>query len=154
MRIRVGVVGAHDCGDREATLAYEVGRRLAQRGAVVVTGGLAGVMYHACRGAAEGGGLTIGLLPGADAAAANQYVAIPIPTGMGELRNGLIVRASQGVIAVGGGWGTLSEIALARRAEVPLVGLATPYPETLDFPRMQTAEEAVSFILDRVGGPN
>jgi|SRR6185437_5725281 len=106
-------------------LAEEVGRRLAEAGAVVVCGGLAGVMAAACRGAATAGGVTVGLLPGEDRAAANPWVAIPVPTGLGELRNGLVVRASDAVVAVGGSYGTLSEVALALKAGKTVAGLGT-----------------------------
>jgi uncharacterized protein (TIGR00725 family) len=117
----VGVVGpgegaaAHDCA-----VAEEVGRLLALRGAIVVTGGLGGVMAAAAAGASSAGGLSVGLLPGADRADGNDSNVL-IPTGLGELRNGLLVRACDVVIAVGGSWGTLSEIALARRAGVAVV---------------------------------
>jgi uncharacterized protein (TIGR00725 family) len=100
-----------------------VGRELAARGAVVVCGGLGGVMEAACRGAKAGGGRTVGILPGIDRAAANPFVDTAIPTGLGEARNALVVRAADALIAVGGGYGTLSEIALALKAGKPVVGL-------------------------------
>jgi len=118
----VGVVGR---GDAESDEAFEVGRLLAERGAVVVTGGLGGVMASAARGAASAGGLVVGLLPGLDRSAANEWVSVAIPTGLGELRNGLVVRASDALIAVGGGYGTLSEIALALKAGKPVVGIGS-----------------------------
>jgi uncharacterized protein (TIGR00725 family) len=102
-----------------------VGRLLGSRGAVVVTGGLGGVMAAACRGASSVGGLTVGLLPGLDRAAANEWVSVAVPTGLGELRNGLVVRAADAVIAVGGGYGTLSEIALALKAGKRVVGIGS-----------------------------
>lgn len=151
MRPRIGVIGSHDCTDREAALAHEVGLRLARAGVIVVTGGLGGVMRHACAGAVEGEGLTVGILPGADAAEANEYVIVPIPTGMGEMRNALVVRASQALIAIGGGWGTLSEIALARRTAVPVLGLGSRFPEGLDYHRARSAAEAVRWALSHVG---
>jgi uncharacterized protein (TIGR00725 family) len=92
---------------------------------VLVCGGLGGVMEAACRGAKGSGGLTVGILPGADRAAANPFVDVAIPTGLGEARNALVVRAADAVIAIGGGYGTLSEIALALRAGKPVVGLGT-----------------------------
>jgi uncharacterized protein (TIGR00725 family) len=117
----VAVVGpGEDAGPDECAVAREVGRLLAERGAVVLTGGLGGVMAAAVEGASAAGGLTVGLLPGADRAAGNAS-SVLIPTGLGELRNGLLVRSADAVIAVGGSWGTLSEIALARRAGVPVV---------------------------------
>ena len=105
--------------------AQEVGRLLAENGATLICGGLGGVMAAACQGAAGAGGLTIGLLPGTDRTSANQWVSVAIPTGLGELRNGLVVRAAEAVIAVGGGYGTLSEVALALKAGTTVIGLGT-----------------------------
>ena len=90
-----------------------------------MTGGLGGVMEAACRGARDAGGTTIGILPGADRSAANAYVDVAIPTGLGEARNALVVRAADALIAVGGAYGTLSEIALALKAGKRVVGLGT-----------------------------
>jgi uncharacterized protein (TIGR00725 family) len=109
-------------------VAEEVGRLLARRGAVVVCGGLGGVMEAACRGARSRGGLTVGILSGLDREAANGWVMVALPTGLGEARNALIVRAADAVVAIGGGWGTLSEIALALKAGVPVVGIGTWEP--------------------------
>ena len=122
----VAVVGA-GADVRPAALAdaETVGTLLARRGAVVVTGGLGGVMEAACRGARMVGGTTLGLLPGEDRAAANRWVSVAVATGMGELRNGLVVRASDAVIAVAGEYGTLSEIALALKLGRRVVGLGT-----------------------------
>jgi uncharacterized protein (TIGR00725 family) len=100
-----------------------VGRELAERGAVVVCGGLGGVMEAACRGAKAAGGQTVGILPGSDRVAANPFVDVAIPTGLGEARNALVVRAADALIAVGGGYGTLSEIALALKAGKRVAGL-------------------------------
>jgi uncharacterized protein (TIGR00725 family) len=105
--------------------AEEVGREIARRGAVLVCGGLSGAMEAACRGARGAGGTTIGILPGLDRRAANDYVDIALPTGMGELRNGLIVRGADVVIAVAGEFGTLSEVAFALKTGVPVVGIDT-----------------------------
>jgi len=104
-------------------VAEAVGRELAARGAVVVCGGLGGVMEAACRGAKKAGGLTVGILPGTDRAAANAFVDVAVPTGLGEARNALVVRAADALIAVGVGYGTLSEIALALKAGKRVVGL-------------------------------
>ena len=90
---------------------------------MVVCGGLGGVMEAACRGAKEGGGVTVGILPGTERAAANAFVDVAIPSGLGEARNALVVRAADALIAVGGGYGTLSEIALALKAGKRVVGL-------------------------------
>ncbi|MGI8413843.1 MAG: TIGR00725 family protein [Solirubrobacteraceae bacterium] len=121
----VAVVGAAQATPALVTAAQAVGRDLALAGAVLLTGGHGGVMAAACRGAASAGGVTVGILPGADRAGANEWVAVAIPTGLGELRNGLIVRAADVVIAVGGAYGTLSEVALALSTGVPVVGLGT-----------------------------
>lgn len=107
------------------TIAEEVGAELARRGAVVVTGGLDGVMEAACRGARAGGATTLGILPGSDRAEANAFVDVAVATGMGELRNGLVVRSADALVAVGGEYGTLSEIALALKAGKPVAGLQT-----------------------------
>lgn len=105
--------------------AEEVGRELARRGAVVLTGGLGGVMEAACRGAKAADGTTIGILPSDDRADANPWVDVALPTGMGEGRNVLLVRAADALVAVAGEFGTLSEIALALRMDKPVVGLGT-----------------------------
>jgi uncharacterized protein (TIGR00725 family) len=102
-----------------------VGRTLAERGVVLVCGGLGGVMQAACRGAKEAGGTTVGILPGSDRDDANSFVDIAVPTGLGEGRNVLVVRAADALVAVGGGYGTLSEIALALRAGKRVVGIGT-----------------------------
>ncbi len=121
----VGVIGSGEGTARELELARAVGAGLARQGAAVVCGGLGGVMEAACRGAKEHGGLTVGVLPGENRGAANEYVDVALASGLGELRNGLIVRFSDALIAVGGGWGTLSEIAFAMRTGRPLVALAS-----------------------------
>ena len=106
-------------------LAAGVGGELARRGAVLVCGGLGGVMEAACRGAREAGGMTVGILPGTDRSEANRYVDVAIPTGMGEARNALVVRSADALVAIGGEFGTLSEIALALKAGKRVVGLGT-----------------------------
>ena len=123
--ICVGVVGAAVPSPRDERLAEEVGRRLAQEGVVVVTGGLGGVMAAACRGARAAGGTTVGILPGDRRSAANRWVSVAVPTGLGEGRNLVVVQASDALVAVGGEYGTLSEIALALKLGRPVIGLAT-----------------------------
>ena len=123
----MSVVGPGSATAAEEGHAHAVGRLLAGRGATVVTGGLGGVMAAASRGASEAGGTVVGLLPGSDRADANPWVGVAIATGMGELRNGLVVRAADALIAVGGGHGTLSEVALALKTGTPVVGIAFPY---------------------------
>jgi hypothetical protein len=109
----------------QVAAAETVGRAVAEAGAVVVCGGLGGVMEAACRGARRAGGTTVGILPYTDRADANPYVDIAIPTGLGEARNALVVGAADAVVAVAGEYGTLSEIALALQAGIPVVGLDT-----------------------------
>jgi uncharacterized protein (TIGR00725 family) len=121
----LGVIGESNCSEELYRMAEEVGRLAAERGAVVACGGLSGVMEAACRGARAAGGITLGFLPGVDRESANPFVTLPIPTGMGEARNVLVVRAADALVAVGGRFGTLSEIALALKLGKPLVGLRT-----------------------------
>ncbi|MDQ4097681.1 MAG: TIGR00725 family protein [Actinomycetota bacterium] len=121
----MAVVGGSAAGAGAERAAEEVGRELGRNGAVVVCGGLGGVMAAACRGAKAEGATTVGILPGDDRRAANQWVDIAIPTGMGEARNALVVRTADALIAVGGEFGTLSEIALALKLGKPVVGIAT-----------------------------
>lgn len=121
----IAVLGASEASSEQQGIAYEVGRLLAKAGVVLVCGGGKGVMEAACRGAWEAGGTTVGLLPGLDSREHNGWVTIPIATGLGELRNGLIVRACEAAIAIGGGAGTLSEIGLAAKAGKKVFGLST-----------------------------
>ena len=121
----IAVVGAGEASPADLAYAEEVGAGLADLGAVVVTGGLGGVMEAACRGARSRRGHTLGILPGDDREEANGWVEIAVATGMGELRNGLVVRASDALVAIGGGHGTLSEVALALKLGRPVVGLGT-----------------------------
>ena len=125
MPTHVGVIGAGDATGATYDVAREVGRELARRGARLVCGGLTGVMEAACRGAKEEGGTTVGILPGFDRNDANPYVDVAITTGMGEMRNALVVRSADAVIAVAGGYGTLSELAFALKTGVPVAGLRT-----------------------------
>jgi uncharacterized protein (TIGR00725 family) len=124
-QVHVGVIGAGSAGPAIASVAEEVGRLLATRGALVVCGGLGGVMEAACRGAKSAGGVTVGILPGLDRRDANAWVDVAIATGLGEARNALVVRAADVLIAVGGEFGTLSEIALALKTDKPVVGIDT-----------------------------
>jgi uncharacterized protein (TIGR00725 family) len=124
-RVRVAVVGGHQCSQQEADWAEVVGHALATRGVTLVCGGRGGVMEAACRGAMQAGGVTIGILPGTDTSDANSYVSIPIATGLGEARNAIIIRTVQAVIAIGGKYGTLSEIAFALKRGLPVAGLGT-----------------------------
>jgi uncharacterized protein (TIGR00725 family) len=143
----VAVIGASSASDAELRAAETVGHALGEAGATVITGGRTGVMEAASRGAARAGATTIGLLPGIDRHEANPYVTVAIPTGLGELRNGLIIRAADAVVAVGGAYGTLSEIALALRAGVPVVGVDTWAIDGIE--QAPTAAEAARRALER-----
>jgi len=121
----VAVIGNAYCSAEEANLAETVGKLLAQRGAIIICGGLGGVMEAVCRGAKLKGGMTIGILPGEDSSAANPYIDIPIVTGVGYARNMAVVKSAQAVIAIGGNYGTLSEIAYALKRGTPVIGLNT-----------------------------
>ena len=121
----IAVVGGAQCSRDEAKLAEAVGLELAKRGAILICGGLGGVMAAACKGARSAKGKTVGILPGNAREEANSYVDIPIVTGMGEARNVIVVNTAQAVIAIGGKFGTLSEIACALRNNIPVIGLTT-----------------------------
>jgi uncharacterized protein (TIGR00725 family) len=123
--VHVAVIGSADCSAAAAKAAEAVGREIARRGHVLVCGGRGGVMEAACRGARAAGGLTVGILPGADRRQANPYVDVAIATGLGEARNAVVVRTADAVIAVHGEHGTLSEIGLALKMGKPVVGLGT-----------------------------
>ncbi len=122
----IGVIGGGgEITPETANLAEEVGREIARRGAALVCGGLGGVMEAACKGACAEGGITIGILPGESRRTANQYVKIPIVTGMGYARNVAVVKSSQAVIAIDGSYGTLTEIGHALQSGIPVIGLKT-----------------------------
>jgi uncharacterized protein (TIGR00725 family) len=123
--IFIGVIGGSEVPAPVARLAEEVGREIARRRAVLVCGGLTGIMEAACKGASEEGGLTIGILPGDSRRAANTYVKIPIVTGIGYARNVAVVKSSQAVIAIDGSYGTLTEIGHALQSGIPVIGLGT-----------------------------
>lgn len=148
----VAVIGASECDAAVAAQAEEVGRRLAEAGAVLVCGGRGGVMEAACRGAKSAGGLTIGILPGSDRRDCNPYVDIPIVTTIGFARNIIVVSTAQAAIAVAGSYGTLSEIAYALQRGMPLVALgswqlAREGRLTADVPVVETPAEAVARVL-------
>jgi uncharacterized protein (TIGR00725 family) len=155
--ILVTVIGSAACNDQVAGLAREVGREIARRGAVLICGGRGGVMEAACQGARAEGGLTVGILPGNDRYDANPYVDVPIATGLGEARNAVVVSAADVIIAVSGGYGTLSEIALALKMGRPVVGLHTwgfsQESQALDpIIRAETSAEAVELAVEQVQG--
>ena len=123
--LKIGVLGPHNCSKEEKDLGFSVGAEIARHGAILVCGGLNGMMEAAAEGAKSEQGVTVGILPGEKASAANEFIDIALPTGLGAIRNALLVRACDAVIAIRGGYGTLSEIAFALRLGVPAVGLQT-----------------------------
>ena len=150
--IIVGVIGGRRPAEEEMELAEGVGRRLAELGAALICGGCLGVMEAACRGAKAAGGLTIGVLPGSDRDAANPYVDLPIVTGIGEARNSIVARTAQAVVAIGGSYGTLTEIAYSIAFGTPVVGQGTWRVERKGHPpapihRAATPEEAAERAL-------
>jgi hypothetical protein len=152
----IAVVGAAEAGDDLTSAAYDVGRGLALAGAILVTGGRTGVMEAAARGALEAGGMTVAILPDADRRSANAYSTIVIPTDMGEARNVLIVRSADALIAIGGGFGTLSEIAFALKTGKPVVSLGSWDLEKAGAPEgariaSSSPAEAVAAALRSIG---
>ena len=121
----VAVIGASNATEWELATAEEIGRLLGEIGCVLVCGGLGGVMNAAARGAETAGGLSVGILPGEDREEAGRHLTLAITTGFGEARNALVARSSDAVIAVGGEFGTLSEIALALKMGIPVIGMGT-----------------------------
>ena len=145
--LRIAVIGAGDATPEEVANAESVGRLIGEQGAALICGGLGGVMAAAARGCATAGGVTIGILPGREPSDANAWILLPLATGMGEGRNVLVVRSAEAVIAVGGSWGTLSEIALARKIGRPVILLGTPPAEGLDATLADHAAHAVEWAL-------
>ena len=156
----VAVIGSGQATAQEIQAAEAVGRCLALQGAILICGGLGGVMEAACRGAREKNGLTIGILPGDNCKTANPYVEIPIVTGLSHARNVIVVKSAKAIIAVGGNYGTLSEVGHALQNGIPVVGLHTWSLAKRGEPdagiyNVETPEEAVelalSLINDEIG---
>jgi len=153
----VAVCGESDPQTSLADLAFELGHGIAERGAILICGGLTGVMEHAARGARAAGGLTVGLLPGDEPDDANAYIDLAIATGLGHARNAVLARTADGVVALGGGLGTLSEIALALRDGRPAIGIQTwrfdrqgrTEPE---LPTAGNVNDALTWLFARMGG--
>ncbi len=151
MDLTVSVIGSGTADPHLDAIAVRVGELLAKAGAVVVCGGLDGVMAAVCRGARAGGGRTVGILPGTAAEEANRWVDLALPTGIGEARNLLVVRAGRAVIAIGGGFGTLSELAFARKLGAPVVGLDTWRLPDDGVTHVDTPDDAVRVALVAAG---
>ncbi|MFO7766565.1 MAG: TIGR00725 family protein [Pelovirga sp.] len=146
----IGVIGAGDASENGRKKAYQVGRQVAERGAVLACGGLGGVMEAAAQGCFEAGGEVIGILPGDSAATANAYVTHPVVTAMGHARNIILVQTSAALIAVEGGYGTLSEIAVACKIGKPVV-LLDSWADIDDTLTAESASEAVAMVFNLLG---
>ena len=149
----VSVAGGAICTPSEATMAEAVGRGLAVAGAILVCGGGSGVMEAACRGAIQAGGWTVGFLPGTKADQGNSFLSLAVPTGLGEARNVLVVRAGRALVAIGGGYGTLSEIAVGLKLGRRVIGLSTwnaanSQGEPAGIVKARSPEEAVELALE------
>ena len=145
-KIHIGVIGAGECSTEIYSIAYEVGCLVGQNKWVLVCGGLGGVMEGAAKGCFENGGITVGILPSTEKRSANPFVTLAIPTGMGEARNVLVVRASDVVVAIAGGYGTLSEIGLALKIGKPVIGLKTwPGVDGIDY--IETPDQAINMVV-------
>ncbi|MFW6123217.1 MAG: TIGR00725 family protein [Thermodesulfobacteriota bacterium] len=142
----VAVIGGGEAAPEAASLAYEVGRELARRNAVVLCGGLGGVMEAAARGVQDAGGVCIGILPDPDRGRANPYLTYALPTNLGHARNLIIVHAADALIAVDGSYGTISEAAIALKLGKPVVGLWVDW-ELKGLQRAQTPADAVDRVL-------
>lgn len=148
--LHIGVIGPGQCSRQAAICAEQVGREIAQCRALLICGGLGGVMAAAAKGACEAGGTTVGILPGFLMEEANPHITIPIVTGMSHARNVLVVRSSHALIAVEGGYGTLSEIAVALKLGKPIIGLHT-WNVSSKIIEAQTPQEAVRLALGAIG---
>ena len=144
-KLLVSVIGGNSPSPKASKLAYEVGSELAKEGAIVICGGLLGVMEEVCHGSKDNGGTTVGILPGGDPSSANPYVDTPIATGLGQVRNAIVARAGEAVIAIDGSYGTLSEIAHALAYGTPVIGL-----ETWNFKIDDSSDTGIIYVNDPV----
>jgi len=158
MNIRkfIAVIGGSQASQKECELAEQIGQAIAKAGAVLVCGGMGGIMEAACKGAYEEGGLTVGILPGDNRLQANKYVKIPIVTGIGSARNSIVAKTAHAVIAIGGSYGTLSEISFALLSGLPVIGLGSWNisrfgKEKSPIIEAKTASEAVATALEMIG---
>ena len=145
----IGVIGAGQCDSSIYQLALEVGGEIAGKGAILVCGGLGGVMEAAAKGASMAGGLTVGILPGPSIKSANQYIKVPVATDMGHARNVIIANTADGLVAISGGAGTLSEIGHSLKLGKPVVGLST-IPDLKGLHYFDTPQEAVARLFELI----
>ena len=143
----IGVIGASCANTNDYSNAYEVGKLIALNNCILLCGGMGGIMEAACKGAKSANGTSIGILPGESSKESNKFVDIPIVTGLGEARNIIVVRSSQVIIAVGGEFGTLSELAFALKLNVPVIGLNT-WNVSERIHKTHTAKEAVDKAIE------
>jgi len=159
MRKSIGVIGASQPPEELLPIAEKVGEGIAKRGGILICGGMSGIMEWACKGAKKEGGVTVGILPTTTREIANPFVDIPIVTGIGYARNMAVVLSSQAIIAIGGAYGTLSEIAFALHFNIPLVGIRTwrlksEYAEVEGITYVDDPEEAVRIAMEEdIGCP-
>ncbi|MCD5383677.1 TIGR00725 family protein [candidate division WOR-3 bacterium] len=146
----IGVSGGSRADKEIAEIAFQVGREIAMKGAILVCGGLGGVMNYSAKGAKEEGGMTIGILPGGSRDSANPYIDIPIVTDMETARNVILVKTSECIIAIDGRYGTLSEIAIALSLNIPVIGLKT-WEIDERITRAENAKQAVELALQAIG---
>lgn len=142
METIIGVIGAANASEEEKRTSEKVGALIAGKKCFLLCGGMGGIMEAACRGAKSAGGTTIGILPGPESSSANRFIDIPIVTGMGEARNVIVAKSSHSIIAVGGSFGTLSEISFALKSGIPVIGLDT-WDVSEEIIKCKTPEEAV-----------
>jgi len=153
MRKLIGVIGASQPPEELLPIAERVGEEIARRGGILICGGMGGIMEWACKGAKSKGGLTVGILPTMTRDSANPYVDIPIVTGIGYARNIIVVLSSQAVIAIGGAYGTLTELAFALHFHIPVVGIRTwrlqsEFTEVRGIIYVDEPEEAVRIAME------
>jgi uncharacterized protein (TIGR00725 family) len=153
MRKFIGVIGASQPPEELLPIAEKVGEEIGKRGGVLICGGMGGIMESACKGAKSEGGITVGILPTMTRDSANPYIDIPIVTGMGYARNIIVVLSSEAIIAIGGAYGTLTELAFALHFNIPVVGIRTwraesEYTEVKGIIYVDEPEEAVRMAME------
>ena len=149
MKKVIAVIGASSCDSDVYSLAYDVGKEIALKGCILINGGGRGVMEASAKGAKENGGFVIGIIPGSDKSWANSYCDVVICTGIGQARNAVIVQSADGIVAVSGSYGTLSEAAFSKIFKKPIAGLRS-WSDVLDFPSFEVPKDAVNFVLSQI----